>query len=252
MPADLRKLPPEIAEQFEIQTGHCARMGSPLTAAICDSIAQNGLPAGPVFERLSKWSQTGTLEGDVIALRLTGALHRLVLDSLDAGLANQYPPNALNKDALFAAVCASVTEHSSIIDEYLNSPPQTNEVGRSAILLPALLQLTDKHQLQFDLFELGASAGLNQGLRHFSYDYGAWHWGDGVSPVQLACEWRGTLPAVTRSPIEIASAVGCDIAPVEIRTEEQRRRLTSYVWADQSERLSRLRGAMSIAQSYPP
>lgn len=250
--ADLRKLPPEITQQFEIQRDHCARMGSPLTAAICESIARHGLPHGPIFERISNWAKTDTLEGAVLALRLTGALHRLVLDSLDVRLAAQYPPNSFNQDALFKAVCGAVANHAAFIDEYLNSPPQTNEVGRSAILLPALLQLTDDYQLPFDLFELGASASLNQGLPYFSYDYDNWRWGDENSPVKLACEWRGPQPAVTNSSIEIASAVGCDIAPVEIQTEEQRKRLASYVWADQSERLSRLRRALSIAQSRPP
>lgn len=227
-------------------------MGSPLTAAICDSVAQIGLPDGAIYERLANWAKTGTLEGDVIGLRLTGALHHLTLDKADAGLAAQYPPHPLDRDRLFDAVCAAVIQHADFIDEYLNSPPQTNEVGRSAILLPALLQLMQRHQLPFELYELGASAGLNQGLPHFAYDFDDWHWGDNGSPVQLTCAWRGRPPAATTGKIEFSRTMGCDIAPVAIDTEAQRRRLTSYVWPDQPERLARLSGALSIAIKHPP
>lgn len=227
-------------------------MGSPLTASICRSIANYGLPAGQIFDRLSHWNNTGTLEGDLIALRLACALHRLVLDQIDEGLAAQYPPHELNEDALFNVVCSAVISHAAFIDTYLDLPPQTNEVGRSAILLPALLQLSSMHQLPFEIFELGASAGLNQGLAQFAYEYGSWRWGDPSSPVQLNCDWRGNVPPVTDGTIEISRTLGCDIAPVEIQTDAQRRRLQSYVWADQTERLSRLSGALSVAVASPP
>lgn len=227
-------------------------MGSPLTAAICNCVAEYGLPDGVVYHRLANWAMTGTLEGDVIGLRLTGALHHLVLDNADDGLVAQYPPQTLNEARLFEAVCGAILQHADFIDEYLNSPPQTNEVGRSAILLPALLQLSRRHQRPFNLFELGASAGLNQGLAHFSYDYDAWQWGDKSSPVQLACEWRGAPPAVTEGSIKIANAMGCDITPVAIQTKAQQTRLTSYVWPDQPERLARLGGALSVAHTHPP
>lgn len=248
----LRELPPEISSQFEKQVDVCVRMGSPLTAAICELVTKHGLPEGAVFDRIANWTNTGTLHGDVVQLRLTGALHRIVLDHPSGDLAAQYPPNPLDRVSLHEAVYKTVLQHSDFIEKYLDSPPQTNEVGRSAILLPALLQLAKRHQLPFNMFELGASAGLNQGLPHFAYDYGNWRWGETNSPVQLACEWRGAPPPQTSGEIIISSVMGCDIAPVAIETEAQRQRLTSYVWPDQPERLSRLRGALSIASNNPP
>ncbi len=248
---NLKTLPADIARQFEEQVRHCSSMGSALTASICRSIADRGLPEGRVHDRIANWVRTGTLAGDVLQLRFAAALHRLVLDQRDHDLAAQYPPHPLDEHALFAAVCGAVVRHAAFIDNYMDSPPQTNEVGRSAILLPAILGLAQRHGLPFQLYELGASAGLNQGLAHFSYDYADWRWGNTNAPVQLNCEWRGNPPDKKSGSIEIEMAQGCDIAPVKIDTEEERQRLTSYVWPDQSERLERLKGALAIAQTNP-
>ncbi len=249
---NLNTLPTEIAGQFEQQVQNCSGMGSALTASICQSIADKGLPDGAVYDRIANWASTGTLAGDVLQLRFAAALHRLVLDRRDPVLASQYPPHPLNEEALFDAVCGAVERHAAFIEDYMDSPPQTNEVGRSAILLPAILGLAQRHQLPFQLFELGASAGLNQGLSHFLYDYSDWRWGDENAPVKLSCEWRGNSPDTKSGSIEIETAQGCDIAPVETAKENERKRLTSYVWPDQGERLERLKGALEIARAYPP
>ncbi len=44
---------------------------------------------------------------------------------------------------------------------------------------------------------------------------------------------------------------GCDPAPLDPRTTQDRLTLTSYVWADQVERLERLRGALDVAARVP-
>jgi len=44
---------------------------------------------------------------------------------------------------------------------------------------------------------------------------------------------------------------GCDIAPVDPATDEGRLALLSYVWPDQADRLSRLRGALDVAREIP-
>ncbi|MGH8574736.1 MAG: DUF2332 family protein, partial [Gammaproteobacteria bacterium] len=49
------------------------------------------------------------------------------------------------------------------------------------------------------------------------------------------------------APLRIDSRAGCDHRPVDPRSEEGRLTLTSYVWADQLERLERLRAALGVA-----
>ena len=58
------------------------------------------------------------------------------------------------------------------LDPWLDGAPQTNEVGRSALLMSGLLVLADRFGLPLRLFELGASAGLNLQLDRYGYDLG--------------------------------------------------------------------------------
>ena len=145
----------------------------------------------------------------------------------------------------------AIARHEAFIDRYLDSPPQTNETARSAILLPAFLFLQARFGLPLVASELGSSAGLNQNWHRFRYEYGNWSWGDPSSPVAIACQWRGGVPPEAL-PVVVDDCTGCDIAPVFIDTADARRRLKSYVWPDQSARLERLDGALAIAAAHPP
>ena len=228
-------------------------MGSVFTAAICDTIAEAGLPDGKVRERICNWPGIADSTGDAVPLRLTGALHRLVLDGADTNLARVYPPADAGASQLLAAVHRAVLEHEAFIVGYLESPPQTNEIGRSAILWPGLLWLAARYPSSFEILEIGASAGLNQNLDRYLIDYGHFQLGDPASPVRIACQWRGnTAFSEAAGKFTIAARSGCDIAPVSINTEDQRKRLRSYVWADQIERLQRIEAALELARNHPP
>lgn len=249
---DTAPLPDPVAASFRRQEKACNQLGSPFTAILCGLIADEGVPAGQVQDRLAGWP--GGLDGaarDALALRLTGALHYLVLAGRDDALAAVYPPRHAGETAVAKAVRDAITRHGDFIDRFLDSPPQTNETGRSAILLPAFLHLHDRFGLPLVLSELGSSAGLNQNWHRYRYDYGSWRWGDNGSAVTIACEWRGGDPP-TPLPMKITETEGCDIAPVPIGTEDDRFRLQSYVWPDQPARLGRLAGALAIAADHPP
>ena len=60
----------------------------------------------------------------------------------------------------------------------LAGAPQTNEIARSAMLLPGFLTVARETGLPLDLFEIGASAGLNLLFDSFHYRYGDAEWGD--------------------------------------------------------------------------
>ena len=88
-------------------------------------------------------------------LRLFGGLHRLVLTRRDAGLAAVYPPIDVSDDTLAAAVSAAIGRHDHDLHDILMSPPQTNEVGRSAMLLPGFLWLARRFGPKLDILEIG-------------------------------------------------------------------------------------------------
>lgn len=246
------KLPAHVADAFAHQAEACRDLGSPLTAALCALVAEHGLPDGETRRRIATWPGLETSRADVVPLRFAGALHRLVLDGADAALAAAYPPNRLDTDALRAAMMQAITGHDGFIADYLDSAPQTNEVARAAHLLPALLAVASPAGLPIRMLELGASAGLLQNFDRFRYDYGRHSWGDATSPVTIACEWRGEVPFPAGDLPPIVERGGCDIAPVPIATDDDRKRLQSYVWPDQPHRFQRLTAAMMVALDHPP
>ncbi|MDP3897520.1 MAG: DUF2332 family protein [Mesorhizobium sp.] len=234
-----------IAAHFEAQARACDDLGSPFTARLCRMLPD--LVAGTATgERLFAWD--GDLRGDALALRLTGGLHRLVLEGADPEFAEVYPPRAADDAVLRAAVRRTLRRNDAMLVAHLDSPPQTNEVARSAMLLPGLLEIAREAGLPLALNEIGASAGLNLFFDRFRYDFRDVVWGDAGSSVHLAPEVRGAMPDL-RGTVSVVSRYGCDVKPVDIGGADGRLRLKSYIWPDQRARLTRLEAAISIAQA---
>src|SRR5262245_35501457 len=122
---------------------------------------------------------------------------------------------------------------------------QTNEVGRCAVLLPAL------PPGPLALVEVGASAGLCLLLDRFLYDYGTVRVGAASSPVQLACAVTGDAPLPAACP-EIVWRRGLDLAPVDVNDDDAVRWLLACVWSDHAERRQRLRAVIGVARAVPP
>ena len=234
---------------FEAQARVCARMGSPFTARLCDLIAARLRPGLPVGDRVLGWPGDPSNRADALPLRLAGALHGLVVEGRDPGLAAVYPPNdtAVSDDALWQAIEAAFAGHDAYILRRLEGPPQTNETQRSAALAPGFLTVAARTGLPLATSELGASAGLNQVWDRFAYRFGDAAWGDPASPVRIAPDWQGPpppLPAVT-----VAERAGCDRAPPDLEREADRLRLLSFVWADQTARKARMAAAIGLARA---
>jgi hypothetical protein len=225
-------------------------MGSPFTALLCRLAADRLDAQTPVGAAILGWrSHPGN---DALPLRFAGALHALVLSGRAPALAALYPPHPLPRpDELWSAVTATLAGESDFIQSTLRSPPQTNEVGRSAILLGGFLEIARETRLPLVLSELGASAGLNMFWDRFAYDLGGVGWGSPSSAVRLSPRWGGTLPPVD-APVSVAGRAGCDLNRLDAADPADRLRLLSYVWADQPERIARLRAALDIAAADPP
>ena len=231
-----------IAALFEQSAKACEDMGSPFTARVMRVSIMTLDETTATGRRVLGWRPE---PNDVVALRLAAALHSLVLQGRDPRLAIVYPPNSGGD--VEGAVAAALKRHDEWICAWLDSPPQTNETGRSAVLLPGFLEISRQTHLPLALNEIGSSAGLNLFFDQFRYRYDGKDWGDAAYPVTLAPQMRGAVPDLS-GELTIASRAGSDIAPLDVRNENDRLRLRSYIWADQSERLARLDAALAVAQ----
>jgi hypothetical protein len=109
--------------------------------------------------------------------------------------------------------------------------------------------LAERFGLPFDLYELGASAGLNSLLDGYSFDLGGVKAGDPASPVQLAPVWTGSPPPA--AIVRVVSRQAVDRNPLDVTAPATRRMLSAYVWTDQRDRLARLNAALDLATATP-
>lgn len=201
-----------------------------------------------------------------VPLRWAAALHRLALTGLQpwAGLWPSTPsPNtrAASGARFHAAFEQAWLAHQPLLCQMLASAPQTNEVARSAMLLPGLLMLQARwpeHRLR--LFEIGSSAGLNLLPDAWHYDYGQWVWGSTRASLTLRSEWQGEPPAaaLVQGALRIEHRAGCDLNPLSVATatgvdataaDDAAAHLRSFVWPDQTDRLARLDAAIAFRRS---
>jgi len=243
-------LPPRIANAFTHQAAACRVLGSPFTALLLEMIADKGLPQSRFAERIAAWPGDVTSNGDSVPLRTASAFHQLVLRELDRGLMGLYPPaTGWTDDARIAdALATAVGAHDDFLYHCLDSPPQTNEIRRCNAIYPALCHIASRTGLPLQLSELGASAGLNLLVEHYSYKFADSVFGHPDSPVKLAPEWKGTLPPLL--DVEIVERRGCDLRPFDLLSDDDRIRLQSYIWPDQADRMDRLRAAMEMSKQH--
>jgi hypothetical protein len=184
----------------------------------------------------------------VLALRLMGAVHRLVLRGDAPELAAHYPSAGGRPGDAWPAFVAVLRDHRDELRRLVENPVQTNEPGRCAALLAGFLELARATGLPLRLLEVGTSAGLNLRFDRYRYELGGERWGPAASPVVIRTRLAGAGRPPLDAPLRIASRAGCDTRPVDPRSEEGRLTLTSYVWPDQLERLERLRAALAVAR----
>ncbi len=252
--ADLTDTPEtRTARLLRWQADACRELGSPLYGDLLLHAADDLLADGPTAKVLR-----GHLDdrlSSVLALRLLGGAHALALSGHAPRLAAFYPSAGGTADPkpgspqAWAALRHTFAEQGAVIRTWLDHPPQTNEVGRAAALLGGLRHIAAEQTLPFRLIEVGASAGLNLRADWFHVSGDAGSYGDPDSPVVLAGGWQGDAPPDGR--IEVIERLGGDLSPVDPTTRAGRLRLTAYVWPDQADRLSRLRGAFTLAEQVP-
>jgi hypothetical protein len=242
-----------VRASFLEQAEACRDLGSPFTARLCALAGKRlNTAQGEVAARILSWPDEPGAAGDAVALRFAGALHGLVLDGRAAALTKVYPPHdgMIDDDALWTAMREACRDQAAVILAWLTSPPQTNEVRRSAIIYAGLSQVAELFGLPLVLSELGASAGLNLKLDCYRYRLSGRELGDPRSPVPLSPSWEGAPPS--KAEVRIAARAGCDLNPLDPARPADRLRILSYLWADQADRLALTRAALTLAARHPP
>lgn len=232
------------------QADYCGRSGSPIVGAVCGALAEVLDEGSVTGRRALGW--TGDPIQDALPLRLAAPFHALHRAGRAPALDPIYHATDLSPATVEAAVAAVLSDHDAEIAGWMDGPPQTNEPGRSAVLMAGLLAVAAEYPRisGFELLEIGSSAGLNLMIGRYGFDLNGLRFGPEDAAITIAPEWRGLGPP--DRPRWIDSAVGCDIAPIDLTDKAQADRLLAYVWPDQPGRMARMEAAVAAAQAAPP
>jgi hypothetical protein len=238
-----------IRAAFRRQAKACRDLNSPFTADLLSLLAAGLDRQTAIGREVLDWP--GEPRADALALRLAGGLHALVLTGAAPALSAVYPGGAdhQREGALQAALEAALATRSDALSAFIQSPPQTNEVARAAVLASGFLAITAASAKPLALIEIGASAGLNLALDRFRIELGGVVIGPADAAVHLAPSWEGPPPPDT--PFAVASRAGCDRAPIDPTSPAAGLRLRAYIWPDQTARLERLEAALATAAWDP-
>ncbi len=194
-------------------------------------------------------------EGQPIANMLFGAVHYLLAKSPGELLATHYRtltpgPEAGDLRSLFREFCLS--RGPKIVRILETRMVQTNEVRRSACLLPAFGEMAQRTGKPLTLIEIGPAAGLNLVFDRYAYDYGpGLTAGAPGSAVQVTSESRGALPPASPLP-RVAARLGIDLNPLDVRDADDMDWLRALVWPDHTDRMALLNSAIEVARKDPP
>ncbi len=236
-----------LAHAFRDQATSCEALGSPFMARLLRLLADRLRKDTPVAKRLFDWPGDISPAAASVPLRLTGALHAIALAYPNGSLAKAYPPHDVPDEQLWKAVSEAFETEQDALMTWLDSPPQTNEVRRSAIMVATSALLAEKFGTDFIVSELGASAGLNLMFDRFALDISGHICGASEPVLTLTPEWQGPLPA--SGSFKIANRAGTDINPLNPKNPADQMRLRAYLWPDQPHRRSLTDAAMSCAQT---
>jgi hypothetical protein len=190
----------------------------------------------------------------ILPVLLFAAVHFLVLDDPGSELAATYRGEPGAAEDPWPQFRALVDERFHELAELVATRSiQTNEVGRSSVLLPAFTAVHRRFDRPLSLVELGPSAGLNLFFDRFAYRYDdGVELGDPGAGVRLECAVRGdTAPPRDVAP-PVVGRVGVDLAPVDVTDPQSCRWLEACLWPRLTDRSRRLRAAIDLARAEPP
>ncbi|MEX0285231.1 MAG: DUF2332 domain-containing protein [Paracoccaceae bacterium] len=233
-----------MALVLRAQADACANLGSPFMGQLLYILSDSWKSHGTLADFCGQFEGDLSASGYSLPLRLAAALHALVMSGRDPDLAMLYPPNYTSDADLEETVWRAIDRHQEEILDWMTFAPQTNEVRRSTVLIPAAHWIAARHPLPFVTSELGASAGLNMAFDQFAIEANAGRLGPENPALTLRPEWTGDFPAASR--VEVAERAGVDLNPLDPHEPEQQLRLLSYLWPDQPHRVALTKAAIAV------
>ncbi|MFM5924444.1 MAG: DUF2332 domain-containing protein [Novosphingobium sp.] len=238
-----------VTAAFDNQVAYCTASGATVTARVVAALRDllEREEPGALLGAIRTWP--GAPLADALPLRIAGGIHSLHLKGAEPALAAIYEDRDGVDDA--AIVAAAIRAREAELLPWLDGPPQTNEAGRSANFIAAMLWLADKGlPPRFECLEIGSSAGINRMLDRYHYDLGGVAVGPEPGAMRIQPEWQGEAPP--DRDITIAATRGCDVAPVDLTDPAQALRLKAYIWPEHTVRFERMEAAIAEAARQAP
>jgi hypothetical protein len=234
-----------LADRFRSHAGDATH----LYGHAMRKMADDWETGGPVRTICTGYEQAPS--GSALPLRLLAGVFRLVLTDQAPELVPFYPclGGQADPELAWPVLRSVMARHPAELRAALETPPQTNEVGRSVALLAGLFDvLAVTRAPRIHLLELGASAGLNLLVDRFRFRGAGWAFGDDSSPVAFDDPIVGEVRV---APFTIADRRGCDLHPVDAASPDGRLLLTSFVWPFDVLRHQRLASALNVVVRHP-
>ena len=240
-----------VRASFSEQAAYCERLSSVFMRDLLNGLAEHLDHTSQTGFQILNWQGNPEPKEDALALRVAGALHDLARSGDDPVLSKYYesPQHSDDRDFI-PAVLNAISEFDDRLWPWLKFAPQTNEVRRTAALLPGFLTIARATGLPLWLSELGCSAGLNLLWDQFRVTLDGQHHGPGGSTVEITPEWRGTPPPVGK--VSVVGRRGVDLNPLDVSRPFVADRLMAYIWPDQADRLQRTQAAIELFNQFSP
>ncbi len=239
-----------LLDALHRQSRSCAHLGSPLYAALLGEIAADVATGGACGALLEPVSERPV--HDAVPLRLLAVTHELALRGDAPDLARRYPScgGAWSGAPLLPALLAALAATPNEVAAGLARNVQTNEIGRLAAVVAGCHHIGQRTGLPVRSFEVGASAGLLSMWPYARVETGATAAGDPASALRLDASWfEPPLPPLD-ADMRVTAVAACDVSPIDVTTEDGRRRVASFVWPDHPARRERLLAACDLARAH--
>ena len=200
-----------IGGLLRFQSVACGYVGSPLYEDLLARAAEDYERGGPTLRVLA--GHEDDPKDSALALRLMGAVHRLVLDGRAPALARRYAAGDGDDERTWEAFRATLEERADELRPLVGRPGADQRGGalrRAASGLPRRRRSAPGMPLR--MLEVGASAGLNLRWDRYRYEADGFAWG----PPTRRCGSSSSSSARRRMPpiaVDVAERRGCDAAP---------------------------------------